>query len=75
MGIATVEAVSVVHEIVDGYYHPTAIDKRSVSGDNVRTEGLDVTGALLGERRVWCVRATGSPSSAGPSTRSPSACW
>lgn len=101
MGSATVEAVSVVHEIIDGYYHPTAIDKRPVAGpvrvdelgpegdrhvdrshggadgavyvyaaedaayfgdllvrdippgmfgDNVRTEGLDVTGALLGER-------------------------
>ena len=101
MGSATVEAVSVVHEIIEGYYHPTAIDKRPVSGavrvgelgpegdrhvdrshggvdaavyvyaaedaayfgdllardippgmfgDNVRTEGLDVTGALLGER-------------------------
>lgn len=101
MGSATVEAVSVVHEIIEGSYHPTAIDKRPVSGavrvgelgpegdrhvdrshggvdaavyvyaaedaayfgdllardippgmfgDNVRTEGLDVTGALLGER-------------------------
>jgi MOSC domain-containing protein YiiM len=98
---ASVEAVCVVHEIIDGYYHPTAIDKRPVSGpvrigelgpegdrhidshhggvdaavyvyaaedaayfgdvldreipagffgENVRTHGLDVTGALLGER-------------------------
>jgi MOSC domain-containing protein YiiM len=29
---ASVEAVSVVHEIIDGYYHPTAIDKRPVPG-------------------------------------------
>jgi MOSC domain-containing protein YiiM len=29
---ASVEAVCVVHEIIDGYYHPTAIDKRSVAG-------------------------------------------
>ena len=29
---ASIEAVSVVHEIVDGYYHPTAIDKRPVAG-------------------------------------------
>jgi MOSC domain-containing protein YiiM len=101
MDAATVEAVCVVHDLVDGYYHPTAIDKRPVSGpvrieelgpqgdrhvdrahggvdaavyvyaaedaayfgelldreippgffgDNVRTGGLDVTGALLGER-------------------------
>jgi MOSC domain-containing protein YiiM len=98
---ARVEAVCVVHEIVDGYYHPSAIDKRPVLGpvrvdelgpegdrhvdsshggldaavyvyadedaayfgamlgrgipaglfgENVRTRGLDVTGALLGER-------------------------
>jgi len=109
MGSATVEAVSVVHEIIDGYYHATAIDKRPVSGpvrvdelgpegdrhvdrshggadaavyvyaaedaayfgdllardippgmfgDNVRTEGLDVTGALLGER--WWLGAPGT---------------
>jgi MOSC domain-containing protein YiiM len=101
MDLATVEAVCVVHEIIDGFYHPTAIDKRPVPGavriaelgpegdehvddghggpdaavyvyaaedaahfadllgreippgmvgDNVRTHGLDVTGALLGER-------------------------
>ena len=29
---ASIEAVSVVHEVIDGYYHPTAIDKRPVSG-------------------------------------------
>ncbi len=29
---ASIEAVCVVHEIIDGYYHPTAIDKRSVDG-------------------------------------------
>jgi MOSC domain-containing protein YiiM len=29
---ASIEAVCVVHEIIDGYYHPTAIDKRSVAG-------------------------------------------
>ena len=29
---ATVDAVCVVHEVVDGYYHPTAIDKRPVVG-------------------------------------------
>jgi MOSC domain-containing protein YiiM len=101
MEVAGVEAVCVVHEIIDGFYHPTAIDKRPVSGrvrvdelgpegdrhvdsahggadaavyvyaaedaayfgdllgrelpaglfgENVRTHGLDVTGALLGER-------------------------
>jgi MOSC domain-containing protein YiiM len=98
---ASVEAVCVVHEIIDGYYHPTAIDKRPVAGpvrigelgpegdehvdkahggvdaavyvyaaedaayfgellerdippgyfgDNVRTQGLDVTSSKLGER-------------------------
>ena len=101
METGTVEAVCVVHEIVAGYYHPTAIDKRPVTGpvavgrlgpegdrhidrahggldaavyvyadedatyvggmldrdlppgllgENVRTRGLDVTGARLGER-------------------------
>ena len=106
---ASIEAVCVVHEIIDGYYHPTAIDKRPVSGpvrieqlgpegdqhvdgshggadaavyvyaaedaayfgdrlardippgmfgDNVRTEGLEVTGALLGER--WWLGEPGS---------------
>jgi MOSC domain-containing protein YiiM len=101
MEVAVVEAVCVVYEIIDGFYHPTAIDKRPVSGrvrvdelgprgdrhvdsahggvdaavyvyaaedaayfgdllgrelpaglvgENVRTHGLDVTGALLGER-------------------------
>jgi len=101
MGPATVEAVCVVCELIDGYYHPTAIDKRPVAGpvaigefgpdgdrhvdtthggidaavyvyaaedaayfatrldreippglfgDNVRTQGLDVTRAKLGER-------------------------
>ncbi|HEX4686881.1 MAG TPA: MOSC domain-containing protein [Nocardioides sp.] len=29
---ASIEAVCVVHEIVDGYFHPTAIDKRPVAG-------------------------------------------
>jgi len=29
---ASIEAVCVVHEIRDGYYHPTAIDKRPVPG-------------------------------------------
>ena len=29
---ATVDAVCVVHEVIDGYYHPTAIDKRPVVG-------------------------------------------
>lgn len=94
-------AVCVVHEVTDGYFHPTAIDKRPVRGvvrideegpagdrhvdsshggpdaavyvyddedaaffadlldreippglfgENLRTSGLDVTGALLGER-------------------------
>jgi MOSC domain-containing protein YiiM len=98
---ASIEAVCVVHEIRDGYYHPTAIDKRPVTGpvpvgelgpegdrhvdrshggvdaavyvyaaedaayfakrlereippglfgDNVRTRGLDVTHAKVGER-------------------------
>jgi MOSC domain-containing protein YiiM len=28
----SVEAVCVVHRIIDGYYHPTAIDKRPVEG-------------------------------------------
>lgn len=32
MDRASVDAVCVVHEIIDGYYHPTAIDKRPVSG-------------------------------------------
>jgi MOSC domain-containing protein YiiM len=32
MDAATVEAVCVVHEFIDGYYHPTAIDKRPVDG-------------------------------------------
>jgi MOSC domain-containing protein YiiM len=101
MSPARVEAICVVHEIIDGYYHPTAIDKRPVSGevrvgelgpdgdqhvdtshggrdaavyvyaaedaayfagvlerevppglfgDNVRTQGLDVTRSLVGER-------------------------
>jgi MOSC domain-containing protein YiiM len=49
MGIATVEAVSVVHEIVDGYYHPTAIDKRPVSGP-VRVEELGPEGDLHVDR-------------------------
>jgi MOSC domain-containing protein YiiM len=29
---ASIEAVCVVHEVIDGYYHPTAIDKRPVEG-------------------------------------------
>jgi MOSC domain-containing protein YiiM len=29
---ASIEAVCVVHEVIDGYYHPTAIDKRPVTG-------------------------------------------
>jgi MOSC domain-containing protein YiiM len=29
---ASIEAVCVVHEVIDGYYHPTAIDKRPVGG-------------------------------------------
>jgi MOSC domain-containing protein YiiM len=100
-GKARVTAVCVVHGLIDGYFHPTAIDKRPVTGpvqigalgpdgdrhvdsahggpdaavyvyaeedaahfadelgreippglfgDNVRTTGLDVTGARLGER-------------------------
>src|SRR5262249_30411261 len=32
MPSASVEAVCVVHEIIDGYFHPTAIDKRAVDG-------------------------------------------
>jgi MOSC domain-containing protein YiiM len=32
MDAATVEAVCVVHELIDGYYHPPAIDKRPVDG-------------------------------------------
>jgi MOSC domain-containing protein YiiM len=32
MEAATVEAVCVVHEVIDGYYHPTAIDKRPLDG-------------------------------------------
>jgi MOSC domain-containing protein YiiM len=98
---ARVTAVCVVHAVIDGYFHPTAIDKRPATGpvrigtlglegdrhvdsahggpdaavyvyaeedaehfarelgraippglfgDNVRTAGLDVTGARLGER-------------------------
>ena len=101
MSSADVLAVCVVHVTIDGYYHPTAIDKRALPGpvhvdelgpegdrhadpshggrdaavyvyadedaayfgellgrdvapglfgENVRTRGLDVTGALLGER-------------------------
>jgi MOSC domain-containing protein YiiM len=100
-GGARVSAVCVVHALIEGYYHPTAIDKRpaigpvrigelgpegdehvdsahgghdaavyvyaaedaghfaevlgreippGLFGDNVRTSGLDVTGARLGER-------------------------
>lgn len=107
-GGARVSAVCVVHALVDGYFHPTAIDKRPAGGpvrigelgpegdahvdsahggpdaavyvyaaedaahfaevlgreippglfgDNLRTSGLDVTGARLGER--WRV---GDPS-------------
>jgi MOSC domain-containing protein YiiM len=106
-----VTAVCVVHALIDGYFHPTAIDKRPATGavrigalgpegdqhvdsahggpdaavyvyaeedaahfaaelgreippglfgDNLRTAGLDVTGARLGER--WRI---GDPSS-GP---------
>jgi MOSC domain-containing protein YiiM len=29
---ASIEAVCVVHEVIDGYYHPTAINKRPVGG-------------------------------------------
>jgi MOSC domain-containing protein YiiM len=105
---SAVSAVCVVHEVIDGYYHPTAIDKRPVTGpvqvdengpegdrhfdsahggadaavyvyadedaahvagmldreippgflgENLRTHGLDVTGALLGER--WWVGEPG----------------
>ncbi len=101
MEIGTVEAVCVAHRVVEGYYHPTAIDKRPADGpvrvgelgpegdrhvdpshggldaavyvyadedaayvagllglevppgllgENVRTRGLDVTDARLGER-------------------------
>jgi MOSC domain-containing protein YiiM len=32
MEAASVDAVCVVHEVIDGYYHPTAIDKRPVVG-------------------------------------------
>jgi MOSC domain-containing protein YiiM len=32
MPSASVAAVCVVHEVIDGYYHPTAIDKRPVEG-------------------------------------------
>jgi MOSC domain-containing protein YiiM len=32
MDRASVDAVCVVHEVIDGYYHPTAIDKRPVVG-------------------------------------------
>jgi MOSC domain-containing protein YiiM len=106
---ARVSAVCVVHELIDGYFHPTAIDKRpahgplrigelgpegdehidsahggpdaavyvyaaedaahfaevlgreippGLFGDNLRTSGLDVTGARLGER--WRVGDPGS---------------
>ncbi|MGI8523540.1 MAG: MOSC domain-containing protein [Nocardioides sp.] len=99
--MAELVAVCVVHELIDGFYHPSAIDKRPVDGpvritelgpdcdehvdkahggvdgavyvyaqedadffgerlgreippgllgDNLRTTGLDVTGARLGER-------------------------
>ncbi|HET7069730.1 MAG TPA: MOSC domain-containing protein [Nocardioides sp.] len=109
MGRASVEAVCVVHGIIDGCYHPTAIDKRPVPGpvrvdglgpegdrhvdsshggldaavymyaaedaayfgrvlgrdmpagllgENLRTHGLDVTGALLGER--WWIGEPGT---------------
>ena len=109
MGTSTVEAVCVVHEVIEGYYHPTAIDKRpahgpvrvealgpegdrhldsshggpdaavyvyaaedaayfgevlardippGLFGENVRTHGLDVTGALLGER--WWIGEPGT---------------
>jgi len=47
MGPATVEAVCVVRELIDGYYHPTAIDKRRVSGP-VRVGEL----GLEGDRHV-----------------------
>jgi MOSC domain-containing protein YiiM len=40
---ASVEAVCVVHEIIDGYYHPSAIDKRAVSGA-VRVDELGPEG-------------------------------
>jgi MOSC domain-containing protein YiiM len=40
---ASVEAVCVVHEIIGGYYHPTAIDKRPVSGP-VRVDELGPEG-------------------------------
>lgn len=104
-----VSAVCVVHEVIDGYYHPTAIDKRPVAGpvhvdedgpegdrhidsahggadaavyvyadedaahvagmldreippgflgENLRTSGVDVTGALVGER--WWVGEPGT---------------
>lgn len=43
MSNGIVDAVSVVHEIIDGYYHPTAIDKRPVSGP-VRFEELGPEG-------------------------------
>jgi MOSC domain-containing protein YiiM len=29
---ASIRAVCVVHEVIDGYFHPTAIDKRPVTG-------------------------------------------
>jgi MOSC domain-containing protein YiiM len=29
---ASIQAVCVVHEVIDGYFHPTAIDKRPVTG-------------------------------------------
>jgi MOSC domain-containing protein YiiM len=40
---ASVEAVCVVHRIIDGYYHPTAIDKRPVAGP-VRIDELGPQG-------------------------------
>jgi MOSC domain-containing protein YiiM len=40
---ASVEAVCVVHRIIDGYYHPTAIDKRPVEGP-VRIDELGPEG-------------------------------
>jgi MOSC domain-containing protein YiiM len=106
---AVVRAVCVVHELREGYYHPTAIDKRPVDGpvrvdeqgpegdqhvgshhggvdaavyvyadedaahfaelldrdlppgffgENLRTGGLDVIGALIGER--WRIGVPGA---------------
>jgi len=116
-----VDAVCVVHEIIEGYYHPTAIDKRPVPGpvrigelgpegdrhvdsahggvdaavyvyaaedaayfagvldreippglfgENVRSHGLDVTGALLGER--WWLGEPGTGAPVGRTAGSPS---